>query len=99
MSGHLPIASAVQHLNEQGRRFLQCHKVISERCIINSLHHLRAKTRLTRTRTTSTSGAVHTRRNKDGFLHREFTSQVYDQTTYKCNTQTQRKQGKDITVK
>lgn len=42
---------------------------------------------------------VRTRRDKDRFLHRDFTSQVYDQTTHRCNTQTQRKRGKEITVK
>ena len=99
MSRQLPIANAVQHLNEKGRRVLWCCRVISERCIVDSLHHLRAKTRLSRTRTATTSGAVHTRHNKDRFLHRGFTSQVYNQTTYRCNTQTQRKRGKEITVK
>lgn len=96
---HLPITNAVQHLNEKGRRVLRCCRVLSEGCAIDSLHHLCAKTCLSRARTPATSGAVHTHHNKDGFLHREFTSQVYNQTAYRCNTQTQRKRGKEITVK
>lgn len=63
------------------------------------MDHLRAKRCLSRARTVAVSGAARTRHNKDGFLHRGFTSQVYDQTTYRCNTQTQRKRGKEITVK
>lgn len=33
MSGPLPVANAVQHLNEKGRRVLWRHRVISERLV------------------------------------------------------------------
>lgn len=71
-------------------------ELISERY---SIDHLEAKRCLSRTGTVAISGAAPTCHNKDGFLHRDFTSQVYDQTTYRCNTQTQRKRGKERTVK
>lgn len=86
MGRHLPIANAVQHLKKKGRRVLWCRRVISETCIVDSLSHLCAKMGLSRARIAAMSGAAHTCHNKDRFLLREFISQVYDQTTYRCNT-------------
>lgn len=96
MSEQLLRANAVQHLDEKDRRVVCWWGVISER---NNIDHLGAKRYLSRAGTVASSRAVHTHHNKDGFLHRDFTSQVYDQTTHRCNTQTQRKRGKEITVK
>lgn len=96
MSEQLLTENAVQHLNEKGRRVLWWSRVISERDVTD---YLRAKRCLSRTRTVAMSGAVHTCPNKDWFLHRDFTSKVYDQTTYRDNTQTQKKRRKETTVK
>lgn len=55
-SGHLPIAHAVQHLNEESKRDLWCCRVFSENCITDSFHHLCTKLYLSRTRAATMSG-------------------------------------------
>lgn len=62
----LPIAHAVQYLNEAGWRVFCV--VGSENCITDGFHHFHTKRYLSRTRAAAMSGLC-TACNKDRFLH------------------------------